>query len=1210
MVRTRDCLTVRAVVTVGLVLLICAPAWAQEQSVQSFPLNGYKRALDGQWQGIRYASDGNVYFGSSTHSANHGAAFFKYDPRTGQITMLAEDLTLIAGENPQVSPLGKLHSDIVEANGWLYFSFHFSSERPGAYDVWSGAYVFGYELATGTFRNYGVVHPRYTNYAGIGVDPARNYLYVFVTGEYPQDVSYIYRIDTVTGARTNLGQVGQHFDSSFWMFVDRRGDVWFSVATQDGALFRVRGATGAIEVFPDALPPMYRWDTESPVGNQSLRWIMWMQPLDGDRAVFTLGWDGGMLYEFDASKPIAQAFRTIKHIGYSDLGLAIGDNRVFYYQRANRGYGQQEHQDFHLLSISLDEAAGYPITDHGLLKDQDGRLAWRLPGMATDGHSKVFMIGDWWTIPGDLGTLRYRWVNGGETYQQLPRGQFFAVADVVIDNTAPALALLSVSPSYVVGGTTASTHSVGLNVPAHAGGYLVTLASSDPSVATVPDSVTVPPGATAATFSIVTHGVAADQAVTVTASDAHGDRTATLNVLPAVLSSLTVTPTANAGTPSASNWASLTGGAPPAGATIELSSSNPAVASVPTSVSIFPDAASSLLFTIDTGPVSTATVVTITARYGGITRTANLTVHPVALSSLTVSTTSVNAGSATAANRVALTRPAPPGGAAVALASSHPAVTVMPASVVVPPGQTISPDFTIEGNPVSVATTVTITASFGGVTRTATLTVQPVIPSHVSLSPTTVDAGTPTAANRVVLTRPAPPAGAVIALSSSHPAVAAVPGSITIPAGTTTSPAFTIDTSAVAATTQVTVSASYGGVTRSAVLTVYPVALSSITLSSTSVNAGSPLASNRVALTRPTPPGGAVVNLTSSHPALAAVPASVTLTAGATTSPLFTIATNAVTANTPVTITASYAGVTRSATLTLYPVQLGALTLSPSSTDAGTPSTQNRVTLGRPAPPGGAVVTLSSSHPAIASVPSSVGVPAAATQSPPFSIATSAVAAATSVTITASYGGVTRTATLTVYPVTLSSLTLYTTSVNAGTPVPSNRVALTRMAPPGGASVSLSSSHPAVAGVPASIVVPAGTTSSPPFTITTGAVDTTTAVTITSSFGGVTRTATLTIYPVVMQSVVLYPTSLKGGASSASHRVTLTRPAPPGGATVLLTSSDPARVQLPASVFVPAGSTNSATFTTTTSAVSAATPIAISASFGGVTRTATLTLTP
>ena len=57
--------------------------------------------------------------------------------------------------------------------------------------------------------------------------------------------------------------------------------------------------------------------------------------------------------------------------------------------------------------------------------------------MMADEHGHVYTIGDWWTIPGDLGTLRYAWNRGNETYKQLPRGEFFAVADVSIPAHPP-----------------------------------------------------------------------------------------------------------------------------------------------------------------------------------------------------------------------------------------------------------------------------------------------------------------------------------------------------------------------------------------------------------------------------------------------------------------------------------------------------------------------------------------------------------------------------------------------------------------------------------------------------------------------------------------------------------------------------------------------------------------------------------------------------
>jgi hypothetical protein len=74
----------------------------------------------------------------------------------------------------------------------------------------------------------------------------------------------------------------------------------------------------------------------------------------------------------------------------------------------------------------------------------------------------------------------------------------------------------------------------------------------------------------------------------------------------------------------------------------------------------------------------------------------------------------------------------------------------------------------------------------------------------------------------VTLSAPAPAGGAVVALSSSN-TVATVPTSVTVAAGAT-STTFTVSTSSLTACAPVvaTISATYGGVTRSAGLTVTP----------------------------------------------------------------------------------------------------------------------------------------------------------------------------------------------------------------------------------------------------------------------------------------------------------------------------------------------------------------------------------------------------
>ncbi|HKO58476.1 MAG TPA: RHS repeat-associated core domain-containing protein [Thermoanaerobaculia bacterium] len=81
------------------------------------------------------------------------------------------------------------------------------------------------------------------------------------------------------------------------------------------------------------------------------------------------------------------------------------------------------------------------------------------------------------------------------------------------------------------------------------------------------------------------------------------------------------------------------------------------------------------------------------------------------------------------------------------------------------------------------------------------------------------------------------------------------------------------------------------------------------------------------------------------------------------------------------------------------------------------------------------------------------------------------------------------------------------------------------------------------------------------------------------------------------------------GSNPSTGTVTLTEPAPPGGATVTLASGDPTRVTVPASITIAAGQTTG-TFTATTFAVPTTASVAITAAWSGVTATATLTLTP
>jgi len=285
----------------------------------------------------------------------------------------------------------------------------------------------------------------------------------------------------------------------------------------------------------------------------------------------------------------------------------------------------------------------------------------------------------------------------------------------------------------------------------------------------------------------------------------------------------------------------------------------------------------------------------------------------------------------------------------------------------------------------------------------------------VTLSPTSAIGANSTTANTVTLASAAPSSGATITLTSSDATVAAVPASVTVAAGSTVSPPFTITTAAVATSTSVTIKASDGANTKGATLTVRPAALTAVRLSPGTVVGGRSTANNSATLNGQAPVGGAVVTLSSGDPTVAAVPASVMVPEGAAVSPVFTISTTAVAAQTPATISATYNGVTKTSTLTVDSPQLAALRLSPANVTGGHSTTHNTVALNGPAPAGGAAVILTSGDPTVATPPVTVTVAAGAT-SAAFTITTTVVTTATVVPITATFGGASIMADVTVTP--------------------------------------------------------------------------------------------------------------------------------------------------------------------------------------------------
>ncbi len=507
-------------------------------------------------------------------------------------------------------------------------------------------------------------------------------------------------------------------------------------------------------------------------------------------------------------------------------------------------------------------------------------------------------------------------------------------------------------------------------------------------------------------------------------------------------------------------------------------------------------------------------------------------------------------------------------------------------------------------------------------TGTFTVVAGPPVPQGLGVlslvaTPSSVSGGNSTQA-RVTLTQPAPAGGVTVKVASDMAGVE-TPASVFVPAGASDALISPITTSPVGAASVGTIRAAFGTTWQQSSLGLFPL-LWGHSLGAETVIGGD-ATTGTVTLLNPAPPGGAVVTLISADPSVVSVPPSVSIPAGGTGAS-FAITTSPVTAAARVRIDSGYGAESyRSPSLWLTvappgsstPAALKSLTLT-SATVAGGATTTGTVTLTAPAPAGGATVRLSGSMEGQVVTPPNVTVPAGSTTAS-FTITAPTVPATYYVLIQASLGFTAgaQAQLLEIRPgstaPTLLGFSVSPTDIVSGAST-QGMVQLVTPAPAGGGVVTLTSSNPALLQVPPTVTVPAGNNSTS-FAITTTATSTFTTVQVDASAGGVTRSAFINLAagPTApsLVSLAISPASVTGG-TNATGTVALSSAAPAGGVSITLATGNPSAAQVPPVVTVPAGQTQ-ASFTVTTSPVSAGTPVTITAFAGSTTKSATVTVT-
>lgn len=538
---------------------------------------------------------------------------------------------------------------------------------------------------------------------------------------------------------------------------------------------------------------------------------------------------------------------------------------------------------------------------------------------------------------------------------------------------------------------------------------------------------------------------------------------------------------------------------PTTAGSLNVSSADPSVASVPSTVSFAVGQATVLIPVM--GVTEGTTSVTASANGGASSATINVTPAPPTVTQLAPANLTLTQGAAGTLTITISAAQATP--TLVAVASSSSAIASVPSSVTVPAGQVSAPLLVSAISPGDAQ----ISVSLNGSVASSHITVVAAPPTPVSLLPalSTVTLGAGTALTLTISS--AQPTDTVVPLSVTPAGIVTAPAEVTVPAGQPTAPVPV----ATLAYGQAGITASLNGASASAAVNVIPPpvvitalepAMFTMTVGATStftvrINAAQIINTE--------------ITLEASNPAVLQVPGSVIVAQGATSA---TFTATGLSVGDAV-ITASANGTSKAASVHVSPQPAAIVSLLPSPLplqEGATGSLTVTINVAQEVP---TTVDVANTAPAVATTPSSIVIAGGAISA---HIPVTAVAAGTT-QISASVNGTSANATVEVTPPppVVSALTPAALTLPKGTPG-LLRVHVSR-APNVATAVGLVSSDVAVASVPPQVHIPAGALFAD-FPVTTNSVG---QATITASLNGGSASSAVTVAAAELAALTLSP---------------------------------------------------------------------------------------
>jgi hypothetical protein len=385
-------------------LLLSASAFAAEAprflSVKHYRFSTVHK--DAQlWSGLYVGSNGKVYIGLCTHA--DAANLYEFDPKTETMRHLANLTELNEERGKGIWTNGKIHVQMQELDGYVYFGSLSEDNGPPAIDAnsYKGPRWYRVEMKSGKVEQLGLINS-FWGLVGQAMDPKRRLIYGLAENGH----LYKYHIDK--DWTEDMGRV-DNWDICRTIFTDDLGNVYGSYPP--GQIWKYDVKQDRIFDFDHIRLPVINQSRTmaNPMLDRKVQWrIIEWDPVD--RAAYGIIGGSNLLFKYDphngpegtVTPLVSMAAPGVRDgdpmdVPYATLAMALSQKeRKVYYITVMAG-------DFDYGAVTKDVMGSsflvaYDLKtgrrdDLGVLRTTDGRTTYGMGAAKVDKEGRLWFAG-------------------------------------------------------------------------------------------------------------------------------------------------------------------------------------------------------------------------------------------------------------------------------------------------------------------------------------------------------------------------------------------------------------------------------------------------------------------------------------------------------------------------------------------------------------------------------------------------------------------------------------------------------------------------------------------------------------------------------------------------------------------------------------------------------------------------------------------------